>query len=65
VESFFARVKRGLYGIHHSVSKVHLHRYMAHWAFLHNTRYMGDGERAATAIQRSVGKRLVYLSATA
>lgn len=65
VESFFSRVKRGLYGIHHSVSKCHLHRYVAHWTFLHNTRWMNDGERTVAAIRRSEGKRLVYLSPVA
>jgi transposase-like protein len=62
VESFFSRVKRGLNGVHHSVSKFHLHRYMTHWAFLHNTREMDDGERTASAILRGIGKRLTYLS---
>jgi hypothetical protein len=61
-ESFFSRVKRGLNGIHHSVSRFHLHRYVTHWAFLHNTREMDDGERTASAILRGVGKRLTYLS---
>lgn len=59
-ESFFARLKRQLYGTHHSVSKKHLHRYVAEVAFKHNTREMEDGERVVTAIQGAEQKRLFY-----
>lgn len=60
VESFFARVKRSLNGIHHAVSRKHLHRYMTHMEFLHNYRDLKDGERTKTAIQSAEGKRLMY-----
>ncbi|MDP7163248.1 MAG: transposase, partial [Phycisphaerae bacterium] len=30
---FFAILKRGLYGVFHNVSKRHLHRYLAEFAF--------------------------------
>ncbi len=60
VEGFFARVKRGLNGVYHSVSREHLHRYMDHFAFMHNTRMLNDGERIETLLARTQGKRLMY-----
>jgi hypothetical protein len=60
VEAFFARVKRGINGTFHAVSKEHLHRYMDGFAFLHNTRRMTDGDRTVTLIGRTVGRRLTY-----
>lgn len=60
IEGFFARVKRGLMGVYHNVSKEHLHRYMDHFAFMHNTRAMNDGERTLELIRCSSGKRLMY-----
>lgn len=60
IESVFSRIKRGLMGVHHNVSRHHLHRYLAHWEFLHNTRFMDTGERTDEAIRASQGKRLVY-----
>ncbi|HEX4053580.1 MAG TPA: IS1595 family transposase [Tepidisphaeraceae bacterium] len=60
IESSFAIVKRGLMGIHHAVSKKHLHRYLAHYDFLWNGRKMNDGDRTIKAIQSGEGKRLMY-----
>jgi transposase-like protein len=60
VEGFFSLIKRGVYGTFHSVSKHHLHRYLAEFEFRYNTREMGDGERTVAAIQNSEGKRLLY-----
>lgn len=60
VEGFFATVKRGLNGIYHSVSKEHLHRYMAEFEFRYNNREMEDGERTHLAIKAAEGKRLMY-----
>lgn len=60
IESFFAIVKRGLNGIYHSVSKEHLHRYMAEFEFRYNHRELEDGERTVAAIKASEGKRLRY-----
>lgn len=60
VEGFFSIVKRGLNGIYHSVSKEHLHRYMAEFEFRYNRRGLEDGERIRAAIQQSEGKRLLY-----
>lgn len=60
VESFFAILKRGLYGTYHSVSKRHLHRYLAEFEFKYNSRKLNDGERTAAAIRQTEGKRLRY-----
>jgi transposase-like protein len=60
VEGFFSLVKRGLYGTYHSVSKEHLHRYIAEFQYRYNTRKMNDGERVTKAIKQAVGKRLMY-----
>lgn len=60
IEGFFARVKRGLRGTYHSVSREHLHRYLSHFEFSHNTRKMNDGDRVLELIARSDGKRLRY-----
>lgn len=60
VESFFALIKRGVYGTFHSVSKHHLHRYLSEFEFRYNTRKMRDGERTVAAIRGAEGKRLRY-----
>ncbi|MFZ2874689.1 MAG: IS1595 family transposase [Phycisphaerales bacterium] len=63
IEGFFARVKRGIRGTYHNVSKEHLHRYMSHFEFSHNTRGMNDGERTLALIAKADGKRLRYKTA--
>jgi transposase-like protein len=60
VEGYFSIVKRGLNGIYHSVSKKHLHRYLAEFEFRYNGRELEDGERVVAAIQAADGKRLRY-----
>lgn len=59
-ESFFAIVKRGIYGVYHNVSKKHLHRYVNEFAFRWNGRKLEDGERTVAAIRGAEGKRLYY-----
>lgn len=49
-----------LNGIYHSVSKEHLHRYLAEYEFRHNNRFLEDGPRTSAAIKASEGKRLIY-----
>lgn len=60
VESFFAILKRGVYGIWHNVSPDHLHRYVGAAEFRYNTRGVDDGERTRRAILGAEGKRLMY-----
>jgi transposase-like protein len=62
-ESFFAIMKRGVYGTFHSISEQHLQRYCDEFAFKWNTRSslgIEDTERASRAIRGAVGKRLTY-----
>ena len=59
-EGFFSLVKRSMYGIWHSVSKAHLHRYIHECAFRWNTRKHDDGQRTAAAMAGGVGRRLRY-----
>lgn len=62
-ESFFAILKRQVYGTHHAISEAHLKRYVAEVAFKWNTRAsleIDDKERANIAIRNSAGKRLTY-----
>lgn len=59
-ESFFALIKRGVYGTFHAVSKKHLHRYVSEFQFRWNTRKVDDGKRVVAAIKGADGKRLMY-----
>ncbi len=60
IEGFWAGLKRQIGGTHHSVSKKHLHRYIAESEFKYNTREMTDGERVARAIRGADGARFTY-----
>lgn len=62
-ESFFALLKRGVYGTFHAVSEAHLQRYVDEAAFKFNNRSalgIEDTERANNAIKGGIGKRLMY-----
>jgi transposase-like protein len=63
VESYFALLKRGHYGVYHQLSKPHLHRYVAEFAFRWNHRLIPDAERRDAAIKQAPGKRLKYKTA--
>jgi transposase-like protein len=59
-ESFFALMKRGIYGVFHHVSKKHLHRYAAEFDYRWNGRTVSDVERRDGAVKGAEGKRLMY-----
>jgi transposase-like protein len=59
-ESCFSLLERGLYGTFHSVSKKHLHRYLAEFDFRYNRRKITDGARTHQALAQVGGKRLMY-----
>jgi hypothetical protein len=59
-ESFFALLKRGHYGVYHSMSKQHLHRYCDEFAFRWTHRKVNDAARTEAAIEAAEGKRLLY-----
>lgn len=60
VEGLFSRIKRGIEGVYHNVSKEHLFRYADQYEFLYNARKMNDGERISHLIRSADGKRLFY-----
>ena len=60
VESYFALLKRGVYGSFHHISKRHLHRYCDEFSFRWNHRRTTDGERTDAALRGAEGKRLMY-----
>jgi hypothetical protein len=63
VENYFSILKRGIYGVYHSVSDAHLHRYLAEFDFRYSNRSklgVGDTERAALTMKGAEGKRLTY-----
>ena len=47
-------------GIHHQMSKQHLHRYVDERGFMWSHRKVSDGERMVEAIKGIEGKRLMY-----
>jgi transposase-like protein len=60
IESYFAILKRGVYGSFHSISEAHLHRYLAEFDFKYSTRTVSDAERADLLMASTKGKRLMY-----
>lgn len=60
VESYFAILKRGIYGTFHSVSEAHLPRYLAEFDARYNARKLTDTERSAMILRGVKGKRLMY-----
>jgi transposase-like protein len=60
VESYFALLKRGHFGVYHSMSKTHLHLYCGEFSFRWNHRKVSDSERRDAAVKKAPGKRLKY-----
>lgn len=59
-ESFFAILKRSVYGVHHHWSEKHLDRYVSERAFVWNHRKTDDRSRTLAALGQTEGKRLTY-----
>jgi transposase-like protein len=63
VESFFAILKRAVYGQFHHISEAHLHRYLAEADFKYNHRIalgFDDADRLDALLRGAKGKRLYY-----
>jgi transposase-like protein len=59
-ESYFAILKRGVFGTFHSISEAHMHRYLVEFDFRYSTRKWTDNERAEELLRGAKGKRLQY-----
>lgn len=63
-ESFFSLLKRGHYGVYHSMSRKHLGRYCNEFSFRWDHRKVSDSQRTVAALAGAAGKRITYKQLT-
>ena len=63
VESYFAILSRGIFGVHQHLSPKHLTRYVGEFDFRYNARHISDAVRANAALRGIEGKRLFHRGA--
>lgn len=60
IESFWALLKRGYYGVYHYMSAKNLHRYIDEFSFRHNTVDISTMQFIERTLRETLGKRLTY-----
>jgi hypothetical protein len=59
IEGFWSLLKRGIFGIYHSVSPKHLNKYCDEFSYRYNTRNIADASRFTLSLGKANG-RLTY-----
>jgi transposase-like protein len=59
VESYFAILKRGNYGVYHHWGRKYMPQYLREFDWRYNVRELDDAERAVVALKMTDGKRLM------
>lgn len=64
IESFWALLKRGYYGVYHYMSPKHLNRYINEFSNRHNTADFSTMEFIESTVDRMAGRRITYKELT-